>query len=144
MKLRVSVVSVTVLTLLFSFLVQEDVKAQTTVNICNRTPQVEAAILAAIDASQCSSVPSAQLAAITTLDLSSGITALRAGDFSGLTNLETLSLHFNQLSYLPSEVFDNLTSLEKLDLHNNGLSELPPGVFDTLTNLESLDCLETN
>ena len=40
MRLRISVVSVMVLTLFFSFLVQDDVKAQT-VNICNRTPQVE-------------------------------------------------------------------------------------------------------
>ena len=108
MKLRVSVARVTVLTLLFAFLLQEDVKAQTTVNICNRTPQIEAAILAAINASRCSRVPSTQLAAITTLDLSNDtffdntddITALQDEDFSGLTNLSFLRLERNQLSCL--------------------------------------------
>ena len=64
--------------------------AQTsTVNICDRTPQVEAAILAAINPSPaCEAVPEADLAGITTLLIQAGITSLASGDFTGLSALE--------------------------------------------------------
>ena len=117
--------------------------AQTsTVNICDRTPQVEAAILAAISdpPPACEAVLEAGLAGITSLDLTSaGITSLASGDFTGLAALERLSLSNNALTTLPDGVFDNLAALESLTLFSNNLTTLPDGVFDSLTALEGLD-----
>ena len=99
--------------------------AQTsTVNICDRTPQVEAAILAAISdpPPACEAVPESDLALITSLDfVSAGITSLTSGDFTGLSALETLLLGSNELTMLPDGVFDNLAALETLLLDGNDL-----------------------
>ena len=105
---------------------------------CGRTPQVRDAIVAQIPGvSDCAAVTDTHLGAITgTLDL--GISALAAGDFDGLTALESLRLQNNQLTTLPAGVFDGLTALESLRLQNNQLTTLPAGVFDGLTALESL------
>lgn len=99
-------------------------------------------------------VSEAQLAAITSLDVSGGgnpfdfggnwfsrhgdITELKPGDFDGLTSLTELELDDNQLSSLPENIFDQLTNLTKLFLDGNQLSALPEGVFDQLTNLTRL------
>ena len=114
--------------------------AVTTVNICDRTPQVEAAILAAINPSPaCEALPEADLAGITSLDLSeTGITSLASGDFTGLTALVNLSLHSNALTTLPDGVFGSLSALVALNLGGNALTTLPDGVFDSLTALRFL------
>ena len=116
--------------------------AQTsTVNICDRTPQVEAAILAAINPSPaCEAVPESGLAGIISLDLTSAdITSLASGDFTGLVALQFLSLNSNDLTTLPDGVFDSLAALERLWLFRNNLTTLPDGVFDSLAMLERLD-----
>ena len=69
----------------------------------------------------------------------SGITALKSGDFQGLSRLGSLKLSRNSLGELPDGVFDDLTDLEVLYLDINHLSELPEGVFDELTNLSYLN-----
>ena len=116
--------------------------AQTsTVNICDRTPQVEAAILAAISdpPPACEAVPEADLAGISSLDLTSaGITSLASGDFTGLAALVDLDLNFNDLTALPDGVFDSLSALETLLLSSNNFSTLPDGVFDSLSALKGL------
>ena len=115
--------------------------AQTsTVNICDRTPQVEAAILAAINPSPaCEAVPEADLAGITLLGLSeAGIISLASGDFESLTALAFLNLTGNDLTTLPDGVFDSLTALLTLDLESNALTTLPDGVFDNLAALSLL------
>ena len=117
--------------------------AQTsTVNICDRTPQVEAAILAAISnpPPACEAVPEAGLAGISSLSLGgAGITSLASGDFTGLSALESLSLFDNALTTLPDGVFDSLAALEGLNLNDNDLTTLPDGVFDNLAALTFLD-----
>ncbi len=112
-----------------------------TVDICDRTPQVEAAIVAAITPTPaCESVVEADLAAITTLDLSDGgITSLASGDFTGMPALATLLLDDNALTTLPAGVFDNLAALATLDLSTNVLTTLPAGIFDGLAALATLD-----
>ena len=115
--------------------------AQTsTVNICDRTPQVEAAILAAIYPSPaCEAVPESDLAGISELSLDfDGITSLASGDFTGLSALQTLSLFENALTTLPAGVFDGLSALVTLGLWNNDLTTLPDGVFGSLSALEGL------
>ena len=112
-----------------------------TLGICGRTEAVRDAIVAAVSGvSACANVTDAHLAAITELDLeSTGISSLRAGDFSGLTALGILFLYDNSLSELPAGVFDGLTALFILRLDGNSLSELPAGVFDGLTALTHLN-----
>ena len=127
--------------------------AQTsTVNICDRTPQIEDAILAAINPSPaCEAVPEADLAAITFL-FSTGITSLASGDFTGLSALVALDLSNHNLTTLPDGVFDGLSALVNLDLSGrvrhfdfgfgsfcNGITTLPAGIFDGLSALETLD-----
>ena len=118
--------------------------------ICNRTAEVQAAILSRIDtltADDCAMVTVAQLQAITgALDLSDptlndnadDITTLLPGDFDNLTSLTTLNLGRNLLETLPAGIFDDLTSLTQLYLFQNRLQELREGVFSTLTNLTDL------
>ena len=134
--------------------------------ICGRTPQVRDAIMYWLsDVDGCASVTADDLASITKalyLDRLN-ITALRRGDFDGLTSVPALEMADNQLSSLPAgifddleslttlilgrnrlsslrqDVFDNLAALTKLELRENRLSSLPPGVFDELLALEYLD-----
>ena len=109
------------------------------VNICDRTSQVEAAILAssAATVTDCALVPASQLAAITTLDLEDqSIETLEEGDFVGLTSLQTLLLEDNELKKLPKGVFDPLTSLTSLDICGNPWKSLRGKVFRQLSNLE--------
>ena len=109
--------------------------------ICDRTEQVRDAILDQLsNTSDCAAVTDTELSAIIRLALSEkGITTLKSGDFSGLSNLQHLNLADNELSALPDGIFDDLTGLESLYLYSNRLSELPDGIFDDLTGLESLD-----
>ena len=110
------------------------------VNICDRTEQVRTAVLAQVTASDCTAVSARELAAITALNLArQSITSLQAGDFDGLTGLETLEMDFNRLTGIPGGVIDHLTSLKKLDLCDNRLSSLRSGMFDSLTGLTELN-----
>ncbi len=117
-------------------------QAQTTPTpaVCDRTLQIRDAIVAAIDGiTNCTDVTSAHLTSIQELDASeTGLTALLAGDFNGMTGLRSLSLDQNQLTSLPAGIFDSLTGLRTLALYNNQLTSLPAGVFDGLTGLRAL------
>ena len=112
--------------------------------VCDRTPAVRDAIVAAVPGvTDCADVTETHLAAIEELDLSNeSITALKAGDFDGLTALSDLSLERNQISTLPADVFDELTALTRLELHENQISTLPADVFDELTALTRLELHE--
>ena len=90
--------------------------------ICNRTQEVRDAILAKLsDVSDCANVTDSHLAGITgDLTLSNkSISALKAGDFQGLSGLEQLYLNNNDLSDLPDGIFEGLESLDTLWLNFN-------------------------
>ena len=108
--------------------------------VCDRTPQMRDAIVAAVPGvSTCGDVTGAHLAAITELELEGqSIPALQVGDFDGLTALTTLDLDNNQLASLPEGIFDNLNALTTLHLAENQLSSLPAGIFDNLNTLTTL------
>ena len=124
-----------------SLAVPARMSAQTdAVNICDRTAQVRTAVLAQVTASDCTAVSARELAAITALNLAEqSIRSLRAGDFDGLTGLETLEMDFNSLTGIPEAVIDHLTSLKKLNLCDNRLSSMRSGVFAGLTGLTELN-----
>ncbi len=112
------------------------------VGICDRTPQVQEAILNALPSvTDCTVVAHINLNSLTgELDLiGKGITALKVGDFVGLATLTTLGLGANQLTSLPAGVFDDLISLTTLGLGTNQLTSLPPRIFNDLSSLTTLD-----
>ena len=108
--------------------------------LCDRTEQVRDAVMARKSyIGDCSIVTNLHLETVRGLDLEdSGIEALLAEDFRGLSNLGWLALSANDLSELPEGVFDDLSSLERLTLSSNDLSALPEGVFNDLSSLEIL------
>ena len=110
--------------------------------ICDRTEIVRNAILQELpDVSDCADVTDTHLASITgeIIMLDKGTITLQDGDFEGLSNLDVLYLHHNDLSSIPEDALDGLTGLEDLYLYNNTLTTLPSGVFDDLSSLEKLE-----
>ena len=73
-----------------------------------------------------------------------GLRTLPEGIFDDLGNLTDLSLSLNLFRTLPEGVFDELANLEELDLSGNLLSRLPEHIFDELGDLETLDLLLNN
>ena len=120
--------------------------------VCDRTPQIRDEILRQTDVSGCARTENRDLARIQRLDLcfrafedsncdrvdDPPITALREGDFLGLSGLGHLGLSSNQLEELPVGVFSGLSNLEVLLLGNNRLAELPADVFSGLSSLRNL------
>ena len=124
-----------------NFTLEEGVVQEIIIPLSDRTPQVRDAIVAAVPGvNSANDVTAAHLAAITSLSIrGSAITALRSGDFDGLTALITLSVGGTKLSSLPAGIFDNLPTLTELYLGgNNDLNTLPSGIFDNLTALKKL------
>ena len=119
--------------------------------VCERTPQVRDALVAAAqaaaqandpDVEDCSQVGDTQLAGIAgALSLGGqGIAALKPGDFAGLSGVTLVSLSSNALSALPAGVFDGLDAVTLLNLSDNalGADSLEDGVFEPLTGLAQL------
>ena len=111
-----------------------------TPGICGRTPQVRDEILNALSSvDDCAAVTVADLATVTELYIiRANVTALKSGDFAGLSALEEIHLRSNALSTLPPDVFSGLSALRVLILADNELSTLPPDVFSGLSGLEEL------
>ena len=121
--------------------------------VSDRTQQVQDRIVAlvpGVDAAK--DVTAAHLALITSLNLNDqSITALKVGDFDGLSALRSLSLAKNTLSSLPAGIFSGLPALIQLDLGSNQLSSLPDALFSKLSAMtrlnlsyNSLDSLAVN
>ena len=137
--------------------------------ICDRTPPVRYAIVAAVTAndsnvSNCSQVTETHLAAVTGTIEVSGLTSIGADDFAGLSGITRLNLGGSGIETLPAGLFDGLGSLTRLavgvglthlpkdyfqglgrltilGLNSNRLAAagLPDGIFEPLTKLSSID-----
>ncbi len=107
--------------------------------VSERTPQVRDAIVNAVpNIVDAANVTDTHLAAITSLNLrSAGITALKSGDFSGLSGLVNLNLYGNMLSSLPYSIFSGLTSLTTLRISGNFVDPLP-----IIVSLQQIDANE--
>ena len=108
--------------------------------VSDRTPQVRDTIVALVPGvDSANDVTAAHLALITNLNLSDlNIAALNAGDFDGLSSLNSLALYKNTLTSLPADIFSGLSSLNRLDLGSNRLSGLPADIFSELSSLNWL------
>ena len=110
--------------------------------VCGRTSAVRDYLVANTTATHCSGVTATMLTNFTPLAMdlsSSSITALKAGDFAGLTNITSLDLNDNDLTALPASIFAGLTSITSLDLSDNDLTALPNGIFNGLAAVTKLD-----
>ena len=90
--------------------------------ICDRTPEIRTALLAAIDgAEHCAEVSDEHLGALDgTLDLSGlGIEGISPDDLSGLTRLRGLNLSGNQIHQIPTRLFARLPALCQVDVRDN-------------------------
>ena len=127
--------------------------AQTTVDICDRTPQIEEAILRRIAENNqrpaCDAVTDEQLAAITSIDVSgdrlgSVVTGLKADDLSDLTSLESFAASNSRIGSIPAGFFADNSDLTIIDLSvaqiksDDEVDGLPAALFDHLTSLTTL------
>ena len=111
-----------------------------TVDICDRTPEVEAALIEAIGGGvTCSTVTAAQLASVTYLSIRDGYSSdeIVASDFADLTGLIGLSISGSrELTTVPANAFSELSSLtnfENLGLSRNSIKTVHRDAFDGLT-----------
>ena len=105
--------------------------------VCDRTPPVRDALMAATDARRCHEPAPADLRAVRTLDLAdAALGALATEDLSGLPALRTLDLSNNTLSALPP--LPEATRLEHLLLAGNALESVPLPALPAPERLRSL------
>ena len=120
---------------------QRTQQARPQLDVCERTPGVRDAIVAAISGvDDCADVTATHLAGIGRLALSGrSVAGLRAGDFAGLSGMTHLDFHqATNLTALPPGVFGGLGALTQLRLDGQGLTALAPGVFAGLGSLTVL------
>ena len=117
--------------------IEEDDEASA--GICDRTDQVERALIDALGGVACSQVTDEQLATITDLSLSGlDLKSLAPGDFDGLSNVTSLSISDTYLGELKRRTFFGLSNLSTLTLRNNRLTSLSPGSFAGMPELRTL------
>ena len=105
--------------------------------VCDRTPAVRRALMAATGATGCEEPAPADLRLVRTLDLSgANLDALATDDMGGLAGLRTLNLSNNGLSGLPA--LPEATRLEHLLLVSNALEAVPLGALPAPERLRSL------
>ena len=109
--------------------------------ICERTPVVRYAIVAAVTAaSDCSQVTEAHLAGMTGTLTVTGLTSIAAGDFAGLSGITGITLTGSGIETLPAGLFDGLGSLTSLRVQV-GLTRLPKDYFRGLGGLTGLNLI---
>lgn len=108
------------------------------VGVCDRTPEVQWAILERSGVPRCEDVTAADLARLGGLPVWKA-PSLRAGDFAGMTGLEILGIYEGSLDSLPESLFSGLANLRDLYVNHNELTTLPKGIFSGLGRLEDLN-----
>ena len=117
-------------------------RQQTVANICDRTPEVEAVILAEVTGATCSTITDAQLAAIVRSLLIEGYSSptLLSSDFAGLTGVNFLTISASpDLDTVPANAFSEMPHLRDLHLTDNAIDTLHPNAFGDLSELEALN-----
>jgi Leucine-rich repeat (LRR) protein len=115
-----------------------------TVNICDRSPEIRAEIVRQTNAISCELVASESLNAVVAIKLDiSGTRELQSSDLQGLLGLETIWLSNSHITAIPNGYFSGLASLKSVDISHTQIQTLPEGVFENLPKLERV-LLEVN
>lgn len=69
---------------------------------------------------------------------------LQRANFTGLRNLEFMSLWMNKLEKIPENVFDDLINLKSLSLQANKIQRLPENIFEKLAKLHNVNLSHNN
>ena len=126
--------------------VTSDYNAPPVLSVCDRTQQVEEAILRRVNGLpnisdlECEDVTRGHLKRVKLVYLQrKGVTTLDAADFTEMPNLKKIDLDFNPgLTSLPDGIFDGLTEMRDLELAYTGLTSLQSGIFDDMAKLGEL------
>ncbi len=113
--------------------------------LSERTQQVREAIVKAVPGvDDADDVTQPQLSAIRQLDLANKeITALKTGDFYGLSSVSGINLTNNALTEFEEDTFAGLPALKRLHFSQNPLTELDNSIFWALEGLEFLALFRT-
>ena len=112
--------------------------------ICDRTPQVRDAIVAAVQqlypsVAACKDLTEAHLTKVATLSMQDkDISTLQSGDFKGLPKLLLINLNANDMTSVPEDVFKGIPKFETLSIAGNDLASIPDGVFTGVTRLKRI------
>ena len=71
--------------------------------------------------------------------VSSAVHTVHPGAFAGLTNLERLSLSYNDISTLHPDTFQDVANIQSLSLHHNHIRVFEDGLFDGLSALRTIN-----
>jgi hypothetical protein len=106
--------------------------------VCERTPQVRKAIEKRARL-PCERIGPDELVRLKRLSLDrKDLEQLKAGDFSGLSELTSLDMMHNPLKKLPEKAFDGLFKLRSLNFQGCQLTTVPAGIFKHLGSLKDL------
>ena len=111
------------------------------VDICDRTPEVQAAILAAVTfgSPTCATTNALHLATVTNLVINGySSSSIDAEEFSGLKSLQSLLLGDSTIETIHPGAFQDLSKLTFLFFDRNRIKTLEDGVFRGLTGLTDL------
>ena len=80
-----------------------------------------------------------------TLDLNNNdISKLPDGAFDMFTKLERLTMKFNGVTSISTNLFQKMSLLSSLDLQNNQISKISPGAFNLTSRLANLNLANNN
>lgn len=138
-KIKTAIIQTTSVALVIFFgfhaLAQEEIFIS---SVCSRHPVVKERILFKASKTDCTQVTYEELNAITFMNqlvVREGV--LKSEDFSGLFNLERLSLFFGRNGTFQVDLFEELSHLKKLKFEVGNLN-LSPDLFTPLTSLKEL------
>lgn len=114
--------------------------------VCERTPAVTKFIVDKINEDQgtqkaCSDITAEDLASLNRVSIEfAHVKELKAGDFSGLPNLEILNIRSNEYTTLPEGLFKGLTKLKTLVIISTKLRYYPDDFLADTPNLVQCYC----
>ena len=108
--------------------------------ICDRSPEVQNAIIYALQIPSCKLIDADELFRVREIGSLGRLRSVQAHDFAELPNLLELSVSICGPGPLPNGLFDDLVNLERLYLTVKDRRYVP---LDTLERLEALPSMET-